>query len=152
MLFLCEVNQCISLKRVCYDVATHILSVDLMMNRLFFAFAGFFGASGVILGSLASHALNTVLTTHQIEIFKLGIQYQMYHTLALLAVGIWLHFQKSCYLTIAGWLFIAGIILFSGAMYSITYLSLPINGAAPIGGFAFIIAWLLLIIAAIKRN
>lgn len=145
-------GKCISLKWVCYDVTTYIFSVNFIMNRLFFAFAGFFGASGVILGSLASHALNTVLTAHQIEIFKLGIQYQMYHTLALFAVGIWLHFQKSRFLIMAGWLFIVGIILFSGTLYSITYLSLPINGTAPIGGFAFIIAWLLVIIAAFKRN
>lgn len=121
------------------------------MNRLFLAFAGFYGATAIILGSLASHALNDRLSTSQIDIFKLGVQYQMYHALALLGIAIWLNYQRSRYLIIAGSLFILGTLFFSGTMYSITYLQLPNMGTAPIGGFAFIFGWLLLIVAAIKK-
>jgi len=122
------------------------------MNRFFLLLAGFFGATGVILGSLSSHALTHILSNNQLDIFKLGVQYQMYHALALLAVGIWLNYQKSRFLIIASWLFILGIIFFSGTMYSITYLGLPNIGTAPIGGFAFIFGWLLLMIAALKNR
>lgn len=121
------------------------------MNRLFLAIAGFYGSTGIMLGSLASHALNHRLSVQQIEIFKLGVQYQMYHALALLGIAAWLNYQHKRALIIAGWLFIFGILFFSGTMYSITYLQLPNIGTAPIGGFAFIFGWLLLIVAAIKK-
>ncbi|WP_392560867.1 DUF423 domain-containing protein [Orbus sturtevantii] len=122
------------------------------MNRFFLAFAGFFGLTGIIFGSLSSHALTHVLTNDQLDIFRLGIQYQMYHTLALFAVAVWLNHQKNLFLTIAGWLFAFGILFFSGTMYCITYFDLPNIGTAPIGGCSFILGWLLLIIAACKYD
>lgn len=121
------------------------------MNRVFLALAGFFGAVSVILGSLASHAFKNMLTPAQIEIFKLGVQYQMYHALALLGVAVWLNYQKSRLLVISGLLFSVGILFFSGTMYSITYFGLPNIGTAPIGGFAFIFAWILLIVKAFRK-
>ncbi|WP_392552958.1 DUF423 domain-containing protein [Orbus wheelerorum] len=120
------------------------------MNRIFLALAGFFGATAIIFGSLSSHALSHILTTHELDIFKLGVQYQMYHTLALLGVGIWLNHHKNRFLVIAGWLFTLGIVFFSGSMYGMTYLGLSNIGTAPIGGLAFIVGWLLLIVAALK--
>jgi len=120
------------------------------MNRIFLLLAGFFGATAIILGSLSSHALNHILSSNQLDIFKLGVQYQMYHALVLLAVGIWLNHKKSRFLVIAGWLFVVGIIFFSGTMYCITYLNLPNIGTAPIGGFAFIFGWLVLMVAGYR--
>lgn len=122
-----------------------------IMNRLFLLFSGFFGATGIILGSLASHALTSILTDKQLEIFRLGVQYQMFHAVALLGIGAWVSIQKNRFITVAGWLFIIGIILFSGTMYGITYLGLPNAGTAPIGGFAFILGWLSLIVAAFNK-
>lgn len=122
-----------------------------IMNRLFLLFSGFFGATGIILGSLASHALTSILTDKQLEIFRLGVQYQMFHAVALLGIGAWVSIQKNRFITVAGWLFIIGIILFSGTMYGITYLGFPNAGTAPIGGFAFILGWLSLIVAAFNK-
>lgn len=121
------------------------------MNRLFLALAGFFGASGVILGSLASHAFKATLTEPQIAIFKLGVQYQMYHALALLGVAAWLNYAQQRLIMIAGILFGIGILFFSGTMYSITYLALPNIGTAPIGGIALILGWLCLLLAACRK-
>lgn len=121
------------------------------MNRLFLAFAGFFGTTGIILGSLASHALTPILSAKDLDIFKLGIQYQMYHALALLGLAVWLNYQCNRILIIAGWLFVIGILLFCGTMYGITYLQLPNIGTAPIGGFALIFGWLALIVAALRK-
>lgn len=121
------------------------------MNRFFLIFAGFFGATGIILGALASHGLSHILSSQNMIIFKLGVEYQMYHTVALLAIAAWLNYQRNRFIILSGWLFILGIICFSGTMYGITYLQLPNIGTAPVGGFAFILGWVLLIVAAFKR-
>ncbi|QIQ22017.1 DUF423 domain-containing protein [Zophobihabitans entericus] len=122
------------------------------MNRIFLILAGLFGASGVILGALSSHAFKTILTPEQIDIFKLGVQYQLYHALALFGVAIFSYYKKNLLLNIAGWLFTLGIIFFSGTMYSITYFGLPNIGTAPVGGFAFMFGWFMLIIIAFKTK
>lgn len=119
------------------------------MIRIFLALGGFFGFTGIILGTISSHVLkHTALTPDQIAIFKLGVQYQMYHAVALIAIAILCYLFTSKLFQIAGGLFTLGIIFFSGTMYAITWGGLPNVGTAPIGGFAFIIGWLLLVIAA----
>lgn len=120
------------------------------MFRIFLALAGFFGCSGVILGSYSAHGLTKVLSPDQIAIFKLGVQYQMYHAIALIGVAILTKLFTSKLLTTAGWLFTIGILFFAGTMYSITYFTLPNIGTAPIGGIAFIVGWFLICLAAWK--
>ncbi|WP_392566826.1 DUF423 domain-containing protein [Utexia brackfieldae] len=121
-----------------------------MKSQLCLIAAGFFGMTGIILGALASHALKAHLTLPQLEIFKLGVEYQMYHALALLALAIWLRFQPNRLLGLAAGLFIIGIVFFSGTLYGITCFALPNIGTAPIGGFAFIFGWLVLMVAGFK--
>lgn len=120
------------------------------MVRIFLALSGLFGCTSVILGSYASHGLKSILSAEQILTFKLGVQYQMYHAIALLAVAILCHLFTSRLIKTAGWLFVIGILFFCGTLYSITYFGLPNYKTAPIGGFAFIFGWLLLLIAAWK--
>jgi len=120
------------------------------MFRIFLALAGFFGCTGVILGSYSAHGLTKVLSPTQVTIFKLGVQYQMYHALALLAVAILARLYSSKLINAAGWLFTLGIVFFAGTMYAITYLGLPNVGTAPVGGVAFIVGWFLLCLAAWK--
>lgn len=116
--------------------------------RIFLAFSGFFGFTSVILGSYASHGLKSILSPEQILTFKLGIQYQMYHAIALLAIAILCHLFTSRLIRAAGWLFIIGIIFFCGTLYSITYFGLPNYRTAPVGGVSFIIGWFFLFLAA----
>lgn len=118
------------------------------MFRVFLTLAGFFGGTGVILGSFSAHGLTKVLSPEKIVIFKMGVQYQMYHAIALLGIAILTKLFSSKLIDAAGWLFTLGIIFFAGTMYSITYLGLPNVGTAPVGGVAFIVGWLLLCIAA----
>lgn len=120
------------------------------MFRILLTLSGFFGFTGVILGSYASHGLTKTLTPEQILTFKLGVQYQMYHAIALLGIAILAHLFASRLIQVAGWLFVIGILFFSGTLYSITYFGLPNMGTAPVGGVAFIIGWFLLCIAAWK--
>jgi len=109
------------------------------MDRLFMVIAALSGALSVALGAFGAHALEARLSAEFLHTFETGVRYQFYHTLALLAVvaaiGRW---PASNLPVIAGWLFIAGIVVFSGSLYLIT----------PIGGVAFIAGWLLLALAA----
>lgn len=120
------------------------------MFRTFLALAGFFGCSGIILGSYSAHGLTKVLSADQVTIFKLGVQYQMYHAIALIGIAILTKLYASKLINMVGWLFVIGILFFAGTMYSITYLALPNIGTAPIGGMAFIIGWFLLCLIAWK--
>jgi uncharacterized membrane protein YgdD (TMEM256/DUF423 family) len=122
------------------------------MHRIFLALAGFFGATSIILGSLASHALKNKLTVSQLATFQLGVQYQMLHTIALLAIAIWLHYRHDKLIKLVGIFFCLGILLFSGTLYSVTCLGSTNSGTAPIGGMAFILGWLLLIVVAMRRQ
>ncbi len=119
------------------------------MERLFFILAGLSGAISVILGAFGAHALRDRITPDLLDTFKTGVNYQMYHALAL--VGIALAFSRlpgSTLLGIAGWLFIAGTILFSGSLYLLVTTGVRWLGAiTPFGGLAFIAGWFCLVLA-----
>ncbi len=103
------------------------------------------GALAVILGAFGAHGLKKIITPDMLEVFKTGVQYQFYHTFALLAVGIFMQTSKSKALKWAGYLFIAGIFLFSGSLYLLAITGIKILGAiTPFGGVAFIAGWIAL--------
>ncbi len=109
------------------------------------------GAAVVGIGAFGAHGLKPHLSDYQIAIFEKGVQYQFYHTLALLAVGILLqHYPKNVWLPRAGWLFFAGIIGFSGSLFLLACRDLlPFQVAwagpvTPLGGLCFIAAWVML--------
>jgi uncharacterized membrane protein YgdD (TMEM256/DUF423 family) len=86
--------------------------------------------------------------------FETGARYQMYHALALLAVA-WAvsRFPDSQLPVIAGWLFVAGIVLFSGSLYLMALTGQRWLGAVtPFGGVAFIAGWACLLLAALRAN
>ncbi|WP_322745503.1 DUF423 domain-containing protein [Plectonema radiosum] len=113
--------------------------------------AALFGGLSVAAGAFGSHALKERLSARALEIFEVGVRYQMYHALALLLVAILLSQTKSPSpnLIASGWLFIIGIFIFSGSLYALSLSDIKILGAiTPIGGVAFITAWGALAIAA----
>jgi uncharacterized membrane protein YgdD (TMEM256/DUF423 family) len=104
------------------------------------------GMTAVMLGAFGAHALKKVISPEMLEVYKTGVQYQFYHTFALLAVGILMHFGKSKALKWSANLFLTGIILFSGSLYALTLTNIKMLGAiTPFGGVAFIAGWTLLI-------
>jgi uncharacterized membrane protein YgdD (TMEM256/DUF423 family) len=110
------------------------------------------GMLAVMLGAFGAHALKNTLTPDMLEVYKTGVQYQFYHTFALLAVGILMHFGSSNALKWSANLFLTGIILFSGSLYVLAISEIKILGViTPFGGMAFIGGWLLLVIHAIKN-
>lgn len=107
-----------------------------------------FGALAVITGAFGAHGLKPHLTDYQIAIFEKGVQYQFYHTAAMLAVALLLkQSPDNQWLKRAGWCFILGIIFFSGSLYLLAcrdLLPLPVawvGPITPIGGLCFILGW-----------
>ena len=120
------------------------------MDRLFMVIAALSGALSVALGAFGAHALEARLSADLLGTFETGVRYQFYHTLALLAVVVAIvRWPASNLPVIAGWLFIAGIVVFSGSLYLLVMTGTRWLGAiTPIGGVAFIAGWLLLALAA----
>jgi len=114
----------------------------LQKERLFFLIGSLFGLLGVLLGAFGAHALKDSLDAHQLMTFETGVRYQMYHAFALLAAA-WAYGKwPGRILIVSGWLFIAGIILFSGSLYALSLFELRWLGAiTPIGGLALIAGW-----------
>lgn len=121
--------------------------------QLFLAIAAVLGGLSVAGGAFASHALENRLPERAIEVFGTGVRYQMYHALALLAVAILIGMAKQAapLLAVAGWAFVAGIVLFSGSLYLISLAGIKAFGpVTPLGGLAFLIGWGCLAIAAVR--
>ncbi|GLH64012.1 MULTISPECIES: DUF423 domain-containing protein [Bacillaceae] len=106
----------------------------------------------VALGAFGAHGLEGKIPDRYLEIWKTGVQYQMFHALGLFVVGLLLgKFPNISLLTTAGWIMFIGIVLFSGSLYvlSVTQIK-PLGMITPFGGVAFLIAWVLIGYAAMK--
>ncbi|NJO51993.1 MAG: DUF423 domain-containing protein [Leptolyngbyaceae cyanobacterium RM2_2_4] len=121
------------------------------MTQLFLAIASILGGTSVAAGAFASHALKEKLSDRALEIFETGARYQMYHALALLLVTLLLLRAETNHslLTASGIAFIAGVIIFSGSLYALSFSGIKWLGAiTPLGGVAFLIGWGCLAIAS----
>src|SRR3954468_24331066 len=110
------------------------------------ALAGF---AGVAFGAFGAHGLRGRLTPEMLAVFETGVRYQMYHALALLLVAALAARTPGTTIAAAGWLFIAGIVIFSGSLYLLAVTGVTVLGAiTPIGGVAFLAGWALLAFAS----
>jgi uncharacterized membrane protein YgdD (TMEM256/DUF423 family) len=115
------------------------------VDRLFFGVGCLSAAVAVTLGAFGAHGLRGRLVPDMLLTFEIGVRYQMYHALALLAVGLALPRWPSAAIALAGWLFIAGTLVFSGSLYALALSGQRWLGAvAPVGGAAFIAGWIVL--------
>jgi uncharacterized membrane protein YgdD (TMEM256/DUF423 family) len=124
------------------------------MERLFFSLGSFSGGLGVVLGAFGAHILRARMTPDFMAIFETGVRYQMYHAFGLLIVGMIAARRPTNRLVAgAGWLFIAGIVLFSGSLYILTLSGLRWLGMiTPVGGTGFIVGWFCLALAALREK
>jgi uncharacterized membrane protein YgdD (TMEM256/DUF423 family) len=122
------------------------------LDRLFFVAGTLSGLIAVALGAFAAHGLKARLTPELLATFEIGARYQMYHALALLGVA-WACTRWPGNATLAaGWLFVAGTIVFSGSLYALALTGEKWLGAiTPFGGLAFLAGWLCLAAAAWPR-
>src|SRR6059036_425870 len=120
------------------------------MDRTFLLVGAVLGFLGVALGAFGAHALRSRLSPEMLAVFETGVRYQMYHAFALLVTALALARFDGWLLRTAGWLFTAGIVLFSGSLYALALTGVTVMGAiTPLGGLAFLAGWACFIIAAI---
>jgi len=119
------------------------------MERTFFVLGSVFAGLSVAAGAFGAHGLRDRLAPELLAVFETGARYQMYHALALLAVALLAARAPGGAVTAAGWCFVAGIVIFSGSLYVLALSGVRWLGAiTPIGGVAFLLGWILLVVAA----
>ncbi len=123
-----------------------------MTQKTILLLASALGALSVMIGAFGAHALSAMLqATNRTETFETAVKYQMYHTLALLAVGLLLFKVEHPALQVAAWAFFIGILIFSGSLYTLCITGVTWLGAiTPIGGTALIVGWAALFYAILK--
>ena len=113
------------------------------MANLFISLASLSGLLAVAFGAFGAHALRGRLDAYAMGVFETAVQYHFYHSLALLAVGVLALSQPhTVLLKSSGWLFLLGLVLFSGSLYILSLSGIKWLGAiTPLGGLAFIAGW-----------
>ena len=120
-----------------------------MSPRSWVAAGALLAGLAVAAGAFGAHGLRARLSPDMLQVFETAARYQMYHALALIAVGLMADRWPSPLLGTAGWLFLAGIVLFSGSLYGLTLSRVRLLGAiTPLGGVAFIAGWACVALAA----
>jgi len=118
-----------------------------------FAAGAVAGAVGVALGAFGAHGLKSRVSPEMLAVFEVGVRYQMVHALGLLAVGWAAGRWPGATVSASGWLFLAGIVIFSGSLYVMTFTGARWLGAiTPLGGLAFISGWVCLAVASMKGS
>ncbi len=122
------------------------------MQAPFLFIAALSGFLAVALGAFGAHGLKARLSEDMMAVYQTAVQYHFYHTLALLAVAVLLAGGlQSAALRASGWLFAAGIVVFSGSLYALALSGMRVLGAVtPLGGLLFLAGWVALAAAAYR--
>ncbi len=119
------------------------------MDRLLFALGAASAFMSVGAGAFGAHALRARLSPELLAAFETGARYQMYHALGLFAAAWAVTRWPGRWAVRAGWLFVAGTVLFSGSLYAVALSGVRWVGAVtPFGGLAFLAGWVCLVVAA----
>ena len=114
-------------------------------ERLFTTLGAASAFVAVAAGAFGAHGLRARLSPDLLAVFETGARYQMYHALGLLAVAWAVTRWPGPWPVRAGWLFLAGTVLFSGSLYALALTGVRWLGAiTPLGGVAFLAGWLCL--------
>ena len=129
------------------------------MYKMFLIIGTVLAGLAVALGAFGAHGLKKIVDADTVAIYQTGVQYQMYHTLALLVIAIVYERLPNKWIKWSGHLFSFGILFFSGSLYLITALKAEerptpalIGAITPIGGLLFILGWLSFLIGLFRRN
>ena len=114
-------------------------------SRMFLLGAAFAGLA-VAAGAFGAHMLKPILDATMLGVFETAVRYQMYHALALCVVACFGERHSIVPIAAVGWLFVTGIVLFSGSLYVLALGGIRWVGAlTPLGGVAMIVGWALLV-------
>jgi uncharacterized membrane protein YgdD (TMEM256/DUF423 family) len=121
------------------------------MDRTFLALGAISAAISVAAGAFGAHGLRARLAPELLVVFETGARYQMYHALGL-GLAAWAASRApGAAASWAGWLFVAGTVIFSGSLYALALTGVRALGAVtPLGGVAFIAGWIALAVAALR--
>ena len=123
------------------------------MGRIWLLWGCLLAMTSVILGAFGAHSFKNFLEPDQMQILTTANYYMGYHAMALLALGLWNHWEKWSATLFTGLCFLIGVVLFSGSLYVIVFLEFRKAGMiTPIGGTLFIIGWVLFAISVIKTK
>ena len=123
------------------------------MPATWFAIGSILGAVGVALGAFGAHGLKSRVGPDLLVVWETGVKYHLVHVLALLATAWASDRWGGPWTAAAGWLFVAGIVIFSGSLYVLVLSGQRWLGAiTPIGGVAFIAGWVALAVAALRMR
>lgn len=105
-------------------------------------------------GAFGAHGLRNLVSERSLEVFQTAVAYQMYHAIALVLVALFSGFGLSRrLLTLAAGFFLAGILLFSGSLYTLVLTDMRwVGPITPLGGLCFMIGWALLLIAGVRQQ
>lgn len=121
------------------------------MERTFIVLGSLSGLISVAAGAFGAHVLAKRLDPKMLATFETAARYEMYHALALIAVGLLLLKAPSTAGHVAGWAFVVGSAIFCGSLYILVFSGLRWLGAVtPVGGVAFLVGWGALAWAAAK--
>lgn len=122
-------------------------------SKFFMMMAATNGFLATAFGAFGAHALKSVISSEMLAVYQTGVQYQFYHSLALLLLSlIILHYDNTT-LKAAGWLFLLGIVLFSGSLYLLAVTGVKYLGIiTPFGGATFILGWFALVIGGSRSR
>ncbi len=120
--------------------------------KLFLTIGAIAMLASVALGAFGAHALKSQFAPDLLAVYHTGVEYHFTHALGLLAVGLAAQrLPDSNWLRASGWLMLAGIVIFSGSLYLLALTGVRAFGAiTPVGGVAFMIAWVMFAVAVVK--
>ncbi|WP_456277390.1 DUF423 domain-containing protein [Bacillus sp. AK128] len=106
----------------------------------------------VALGAFGAHGLEGKVSERMLEVWKTGVTYHMFHALGLFIIAILIgKFPNVASFTWAGWIMFVGILFFSGSLYALSTTGIKFFGPiTPLGGLAFLIAWVLVAVGAMR--
>jgi uncharacterized membrane protein YgdD (TMEM256/DUF423 family) len=123
------------------------------VGRIWLLWGCIFGFLSVALGAFAAHALKNLLEPSDLTILATANQYMSYHAFALLALGLWSHWEKWSSSLWTGLCFIFGIVFFSGSLYILVLFDLRKAGMiTPFGGSLFLLGWILFAVSIIRTK
>ncbi|WP_105200644.1 MULTISPECIES: DUF423 domain-containing protein [unclassified Pseudoalteromonas] len=121
------------------------------MSQLFLVLGAIFAGLGVILGAFAAHGLKSRLSEYAIGVFQTGVEYQIYHALGLILIGVL--GKLGMQFNVSGYFMLAGILLFSGSLYALALTGIKWFGPiTPLGGLCFIVAWAAMVIKLLQMK